>query len=390
MTDIRRIAVVTGTRAEYGMLTPVLRAIQRHPALDLQLIVTGLHLLRDFGYTVAEIERDSFPIAARVEMPLENDRPSVVARSVGAGVMGMAEALDQINPTILLLLGDRTEPLAAAIAATYLTLPIAHLHGGEVTGGAVDDNVRNAISKLAHLHLVATVLSAKRLRQMNEAEDRIHVVGSPSIDAIMAMAFPPREELAQRLRLSRTARWIVVIQHPETLGTQDGGAQIRAVLDAVTNLDGEIIVIYPNADPGSAAIIQGIEEYEQRSPRVRSFKSLPYLDYLALLRHAALLVGNTSSGLREAPSFGLPFVNVGIRQAGRERGENVLDAAGDRSSIACAITRAMTNRTFRERARSGCNPYGNGKSAERIAVLLAEVPLDSRLLRKARIGEAEL
>lgn len=385
----RRIAVVTGTRAEYGMLTPVLHAIRRHPALELQLIVTGMHLMRDFGYTVAEIERDGFPIAARVEMPLESDQPSAVARSVGAGVAGMADALDELVPAIVLLLGDRGEPLAAAIAATYLTLPIAHLHGGEVTGGSIDDNVRNAISKLAHVHFVATAEAAARLRQLGEAEWRVHVVGSPSIDAIMAMDVPPREELARRLRLSPAERWIVVLQHPETLGGADSGAQMRAILGAVTDVGGEIVAIYPNSDPGSAKIIDAIQEGERRNPRLRSFRSLAYPDYLALLRHAALLVGNSSSGLREAASFGLPFVNVGMRQSGRGRGENVIDTASDRASIAHGIARALTDRTFRERALAGHNPYGDGKSAERIVALLADVALDPRLLRKAPIGQAE-
>lgn len=387
--DTQRIAVVTGTRAEYGMMTPVLRAIQHHPALDLQLIVTGMHLMPAFGYTVEEIERDEFPIAARVEMPLESDRPSVVARSVGAGVIGMASALDELAPAIVLLLGDRAEPLAAAIAATYLTLPIAHLHGGEVTGGSIDDNVRNAITKLAHLHFVATAGAATRLKQMGEATWRIHVVGSPSVDAIVAMTIPSREELARQLRLSSTERWIVVLQHPETLGDVDSGAQMRAILDAVTEVGGEIVVIYPNSDPGSAKIIDAIQECERKTPRLRAFKSLAYPDYLALLRHAALLVGNSSSGLRETASFGLPFVNVGMRQSGRERGENVIDTASDPVSIARGIARGLTDRTFRERALASHNPYGDGKSAERIAALLADVALDSRLLRKSPIGRAE-
>jgi UDP-hydrolysing UDP-N-acetyl-D-glucosamine 2-epimerase len=204
------------------------------------------------------------------------------------------------------------------------------------------------------------------------------------------MDVPPREELARQLRLSPTELWIVVLQHPETLGEDDSGAQMRAILDAVTEVGAEIVIIYPNSDPGSAKIIGAIQECERRTPRLRTFKSLAYPDYLALLRYAALLVGNSSSGLREAASFGLPFVNVGMRQSGRERGENVIDTASDRVSIARGIARALTDRTFRERALAGHNPYGDGKSAERIIALLADVALDSRLLRKAPSGRAEL
>jgi len=379
----RRVAVVTGARAEYGMLTPVLRAIERGPTLELALIVTGLHLSRALGHTVDEIERDGFPIAARVDMLPASDQPLSAATALGRGVIGLAEVLERESPDLLLVLGDRPEPLAAALAATYLGVPVAHIHGGEISGGSVDDHVRNAITKLAHLHLVASAGAAARVFELAEAKSRVHVVGSPSVDAMRAAHHPSRPALAERLGLDEAARWIVVAHHPETLAGEDGGRQMEAIVDALATTDTQPVIVYPNADPGAAAILAVIGEVPRRLPRARVFPSLPFLDYLALLRHAAAMVGNSSSGLREAPSFGLPFVCVGDRQAGRERGDNVLDVRAERAAIARALDTALDDAGFRHRVAHASSPFGDGRAGERVAGLLASVELGPRLLRKS-------
>lgn len=382
---VRRVLAVTGTRADYGILRPVFRAIQAHPALELGVLVTGMHLASEFGLTVREIERDGFPIAARVDMLLAGDTGGAMAKSLGIGLIGMTQAIEALQPDIVLVLGDRGESLAAAIAAVHLNIPVAHLHGGEVTcGGMVDDVIRWAITDFAHLHLPTTPGAAERLVRRGEAPWRVHVVGAPGLDAALATPLTPREVLARTYGLEPDRPWLLAVQHPVTAEAEQAGKQMVETMEALAALGLPTVLIYPNADAGSGAMIEVIQRY--RLPHVRVFPSLPSPDYLSLLKEAAALVGNSSSGIIEAPSLGTPAVNIGTRQAGRERGDNVLDVGYDRDEIVAAVRRALHDEDFRRLVSRRRNPYGDGRAAPRIAQLLAEVPLDGRLLRKGSVG----
>lgn len=378
---MRKVCVVTGTRAEYGLLRPIMKAIHSTTGLELQVLVTGMHLAPAFGLSIEEIRADGFPISAQVDMLLAGNTLGAQAKGIGLGIIGMTQAFEQLRPHAVVVLGDRGEPLAAAIAAAHLHIPIFHLHGGESSYGSIDESVRHAITRLAHIHLAATRLAGDRLVKMGEEPWRVHVVGAPGLDSIVGSNLPHRTELMTRLGLEPSQRFVAVVYHPETVGSHDHRANMREILAAVQETGLQAVVIYPNADAGSADIIEAIREVEG-VPGFRVFRNLPHEDYLGVLRWAEVLVGNSSSGIIEAPSFGLPAVNVGMRQAGRERGVNVLDTGYDGREIRQALSKALTDREFREIVRHAGNPYGDGRTGPRVARLLAELPLDSTLLIK--------
>jgi UDP-N-acetylglucosamine 2-epimerase (non-hydrolysing)/GDP/UDP-N,N'-diacetylbacillosamine 2-epimerase (hydrolysing) len=377
---MRKIAVVTGTRAEYGIFRPVLKAIKASPKLDLALIVTGMHLSEEFGGTAKEIEKDGFKIDANVEMLHTGDTGAAMARSIGKCVHEMANVLEGTKPDVLLLLGDRAEMLAAATAASYMGVPIAHLHGGEVSGG-VDEPVRHAISKLAHIHLPTTEKSAERIIKMGEERSRVFIVGAPSLDTILNEKLPKRAELAKKYRLDPSKPILLVIQHPIVTEANEAAAQVKETLEAIVKLKHQTIVIYPNADAGGRRMIKVIKKYGGY-PFVRSFKSIPYADYLGLMRMASVMVGNSSSGIIEAPPFHLPVVNIGSRQRGRERSTNVIDVGYNRREIIKAVGKALHDAKFRERVRKCKNPYGDGKASQRIVKVLSKIKITPQLLQK--------
>jgi len=377
---MRKIAVVTGTRAEYGIFRPVLKAIKADPRLDLALIVTGMHLSEEFGCTAKEIEKDGFKISANVEMLHAKDTGAAMARSIGKCVHEMANVLEGIKPDVLLILGDRAEMLASAAAASYMGIPIAHLHGGEVSGG-VDEPVRHAISKLAHIHFPTTKNSAKRLVKMGEEPSRIFVAGAPSLDTILNEKLPKRDELAKKYRLDPSKPILLVIQHPIVTEADKAAAQMRETLGAIVELKQQTILVYPNADAGGRRMIKVIKKYG-KCPFIRSFKSIPYTDYLGLMRMASVMVGNSSSGIIEAPSFHLPVVNIGGRQRGRERSTNVIDVGYDRREITRAVKKALYDKKFREKVRNCRNPYGDGRASQRIVKVLSKIKITPRLLQK--------
>ncbi|MCL6450612.1 MAG: UDP-N-acetylglucosamine 2-epimerase (hydrolyzing) [Acetobacteraceae bacterium] len=383
----RRVAVITGTRADWGILRPVARALALEPGLEPCLIVAGMHLLPEFGGTSAEVEADGFPIAARVDMILASDTPGGMARSLGLGVIGMAQALETARPDVVLVMGDRGEQFAAALAAAHLNLPVAHIHGGECTvGGNIDESLRWAITRFAHIHLVATRAGADRLRRLGEEPWRIHVVGAPALDVALGTEPWGEERVRRHLGLG-PGRPLVVVQHPVTTQAESAAAQMRETMEAVVGCGLEAVVIYPNADAGGRAMIGVLEEYRDR-PGIHLHPTLPHPVYLGLLKMAAALVGNSSSGIIEAPSLGLVAVNVGIRQLGRERGANVLDVGCDRKEIAAAIDRALHDGELLRRIRAVPNPYGDGRASARIAGILAGLALGERLIQK-RFGSVE-
>lgn len=377
----RRIAAVTGSRADYGILRPVLEAVRADRRLELRLVVTGSHLSRRHGMTVSEIVADRIPIAARAPLPLASDTAPAVCAALAQAVKSLGAAFSRLRPDLILLLGDRYEILAAAAAALPLKLPVAHIHGGDLTAGAWDESVRHAVTKLSHLHFPATPLSAARLRRMGEPAARIHCFGSPGADALRAFARIPRARLEAELGTSLRSPVALVTFHPATLRPDLGLSEFRAVLGGLAGFPGTLVFTSPNADLGGAAIDAALRRFLRTQPpgKAAAVRSLGHRRYVSLLALADVMVGNSSSGLLEAPYFRLPAVNVGTRQDGRERHPNVLDAPASPRAVRAALRRALSHRF---RAALNPPPGAARPVAPRIARVLASTPLGEALLRK--------
>lgn len=379
MTDVRRIAVVTSSRADYGLLRCPMLALRDCADLDLRLIVTGTHLAPGFGTTVTEIERDNFVIAERVEMLLDSDSAVGTSHSMGLALMGMARAYAALRPDLVLLLGDRYEIFAAAAAALIARIPLAHIAGGDITTGAYDDAMRHAITKMAHVHFPSTEQAAKVIRQLGEDPEQIHCVGNPALDAIGRVDELPRAEVFARLGLAPRARNVIVTYHPVTLGGGDAAAEIDALLTALTAAgpDLGIIITGANADTGHAMLRRALAAFADSHPNAVLHESLGQALYFNTLRQVDAVIGNSSSGLLEAPSFGIPTVNIGPRQDGRVRAGSIIDCAPQRDAIVSAMQQA---------AALDCsnitNPYGDGRASERIVAVLRALEAPRDLLRK--------
>jgi UDP-hydrolysing UDP-N-acetyl-D-glucosamine 2-epimerase len=377
----RRIAVVTGSRAEFGLLTPLIRLLSQDDAIDLKLIVCAAHLSEKFGRTRESILAAGFAIDAEVPMLSSDDSPSGIARAVGQGYLGFSETLEMLAPDLIVVLGDRFELLAVAGTALLLRIPIAHIHGGEITEGAVDDAIRHAVTKMSHLHFTATDEFSGRVIQMGEDPIRVFNVGAIGLDAIRELQPMTRPELRAEFGIQETLPLILVTMHPETLSLHPPVAQVKPLLHALGDLTGHAIVItYPNADFGGRQIIAEMEAFASSRSNVMTVSSLGQRGYLSVLREAYAVVGNSSSGIIEAPSFGVPTVNIGDRQKGRPRAASVIDCANEIDAIAHALKRAESA-DFRKLAASGKNPYGDGHTARRIADVLRTHSLDG-LARK--------
>ena len=362
------VAVVTGARSEFGLLEGTIDQLSRSAVCTVEVVVAGMHLDERLGGTWRDVER-RFPVAARVAMAPPIDTPAGMAASVSQGVAGFALAFEGMRPALLLLLGDRTEPFAASLAATYLSIPVAHIHGGDLSGNRVDDFQRDAISRMARLHFAATETSAARLRKLG-VRGEISVVGAPGLDAILSSPSRPPGAIRAELGLQPTGQVVVVIYHPQPyLSAAVNGAEAGAVLDAVLEhvaaREGSAVVIYPNNDAGHDAVVDAIEARRGRSGVV-IVPSLPRASLLALLHEASILVGNSSAGVIESVSFGLPVVNVGDRQAGRERNRNVVDTRAEKAAVLDALRRVGEDPVVRAAVASRRNLYGDGHAAERI------------------------
>ncbi|MBI4280136.1 MAG: UDP-N-acetylglucosamine 2-epimerase (hydrolyzing) [Armatimonadetes bacterium] len=378
---MRTIGVVTVGRSDYGIYLPILREIQEQPDLRLHLMVSGMHLSPEFGLTVEVIEADGFVIGDRVEMLLSSDTPEAIAKSMGLGTIGFAQAYARCRPDILVVLGDRFEMHAAALAALPFKIPIAHIHGGEITEGAIDDALRHGLTKLAHLHFVATEEYARRVRQMGEEPWRVVVSGAPSLDNLGGITLLEPQDLAARYGLPLDEPPLLVTYHPVTLEYEQIEWQVRELLGALETFDLPVIFTRPNADTGGRIIARLIREYIEARPGARLEDTLGTQAYFSMMAAAAVMVGNSSSGIIEAPSFGTPVVNIGSRQAGRIRAPNVIDVGYERGEIAVAIRRALSPE-FRRSLQGMKNPHGDGHAAEVIVRRLREVSLDRRLIVK--------
>ncbi len=374
------IGVVTGARSDYGLLCWVMRAIAADRELALTTYVTGMHLSPEFGATVQAIEADGFVIDERVEMLLSSDSPVGIAKSLGLGVIGFADALARKRPDWLLVLGDRFETLAAVEAAMIARIPVAHIAGGDLTEGVMDDAFRHAITKMAQVHFVTNSEAARRVAQLGEAPERIHVVGSPGLDGIHHIDRMSREQLAASLGIAWRRRNLLVTFHPVALADVGPEAQFDELLQALTTLGDDVSFVFthPNADTAGRALIPMLEAFvAAHRERACSVASLGQRRYLSALSMVDAMVGNSSSGLYEAPSFKIPTVNIGDRQRGRLRAASVLDCPAEREAIRATISRAFALDCTRV-----VNPYGDGQASPRIVDQLKKTPVTLELFTK--------
>ena len=379
MAESRRICVVTGSRADYGLLYPVMKALQSADDFQLQVIATGMHLSPEFGLTYHQIEEDGFNIDARVDSLVSSDDANANSKSVGLGLIGFADTFSELQPELVLLLGDRYEIFAAAQAAMFARIPLAHIAGGDTSEGAFDEAIRHSISKMAHIHLVTNHEAQTRLLQMGEAPEHVHNVGSPALDRIPELKLLNRQALEQSLGFHFHKRNLLITHHPVTLARDRGMEEVRALFAALEALGDEVGLIFTksNADVGGQDINRMIDEFAAKHANAVAHTSLGQLRYYSLLAQVDAMVGNSSSGLYEAPSFKLPAVNIGDRQKGRLKASSVLDCPADKDAII---------KTIQDAWELDCsdvqNPYGDGQSTQRIMTILRQVPSYAALLHK--------
>jgi UDP-hydrolysing UDP-N-acetyl-D-glucosamine 2-epimerase len=380
MTDApRKICFVTGSRADFGLLVWPMRAVQQTPGLKLQLIATGMHLSPEFGYTIDHVRDEGFTVDETIETLLGSDSGVGVAKAVGLGVIGFADAFARLKPDLVVVLGDRYETFAAAQAAMYMRLPMAHLFGGDVTEGAIDESIRHAISKMSHLHFTSNADSARRLTQLGEAPARIFNVGSPGIDAIKRLKLMDRESIGREIGMALGDRNILVTFHPVTVEADHSVGAIDELFAALSALDPATRLFFTlaNADAEGRALNERIKAFAAGRPNAIAAASLGQLRYISLMNQADVVVGNSSSGIYEAPSLDTPSVDIGDRQKGRERAASVFHAAPERHAITGAIAAALG------RGRQPTvSPYGDGEASRRIADTIAGVPDFHALLQK--------
>ena len=380
MPEPRVIAVVTTSRADYGHLYWPMRVLAGRAGIDLRIIAMGSHLSPEFGTTIDEIRKDGFRLDAAIECLLSSDSDVGMAKTIGLATLGLADALGTLRPDLLLLIADRYEMLAPASVALALRIPIAHIEGGEVSMGAVDDAVRNALTKMSHVHFTSTETARQRVIAMGEEPWRVHRAGAPSLDQVRRSRLLTRAELQTELGVDLGQPTAIVAYHPVTIA-RDTLRETEAFFAALAAGGRQLLFCYPNADAGSRRLVERTRTFLAEYANGRIFCNLNPVTYWSLLAQADALLGNSSSGIMEAASFGLPVVNVGVRQQGRERAQNILDASAETEDIAQKIEQAF-DADFRRSLTGMQNPYGDGRAAERITEVLASVPLGEPLLMK--------
>jgi GDP/UDP-N,N'-diacetylbacillosamine 2-epimerase (hydrolysing) len=383
MTAKKRVLGITGIRSEYDIMSSVFRAIAAHPDLDLQLVVTGAHLSSAFGHTIDDIYADGFVVAEEIESLLSGDRDWCRVKGLAIQLQGLVQTVARLKPDILLVLGDREEAMTTALAGTYMNIPVAHISGGDRVIGNVDDQIRHAVTKLAHLHFVTNSESKERILRLGEQSFRVFDVGNPGLDRLLEVPVIDAAELSRRLGFAIADREpvILLIQHALSTEIDQAYDQMRISLEAVRQLGLKTVLSYPNSDAGGQQIIGAIREYESL-PFLYVAKNIPRLEFVNLMRRASCMLGNSSAGLLEAPLLKLPVVNVGNRQRGRLHAENVQFVPHDKDQIVDAVNRAAFDLEYRASVAACSNPYGDGCSSARIADLLAEIPFDDKLLIK--------
>jgi UDP-hydrolysing UDP-N-acetyl-D-glucosamine 2-epimerase len=379
---MRTIGVVSVGRSDYGIYLPILRAIQADADLSLQLIAGGMHLSPRHGMTVRLMEADGFEIADRVEMWSDSDSPQDIARQMGQGLIGFSQVYARRKPDILVVLGDRFEMFSAALAALPFNLPVAHIHGGELTQGAMDDSLRHSMTKLSHLHFVSTQEYAKRVIQLGEESWRVIISGAPGLDNIDTLLFLNKKELEARLNIDLGQPTLLVTFHPVTLEHEQVDTQIIEVLTAIEKSGFQALFTMPNADTGNHQIVNRISAFVSSHSNTKIVDNLGTQMYFSLMKYSAAMIGNSSSGIIEAPSFALPVVNIGLRQAGRVRGKNVIDVECNAVDILSGILRAVSPE-FRSSLLGVPNPYKQGSASGKIVGYLKNVVIDKKLLMKS-------
>jgi len=379
---MKSVCVVTGTRAEYGLLRPLLNEISSSKKINLQLLVTGAHLSQKHGFTYKEIESDGFPIDWKVHMLNEENDAVGLTRAMAKALTGFADAYAVLKPDIVVLVGDRYEILIAAIAAMMASIPIAHIHGGEVTEGAIDEAIRHSVTKMAHLHFVAAEEYKLRVMQLGEDVGRIHLVGGLGVDCIKRISLLSKNELEERIGFKFGRKNLLVTFHPVTLENEDTEYQINELLAALAELnETHIIITMPNADPQSDLIRKRLDQFASSRANVKTYESLGQLKYLSIIPFVDAVIGNSSSGLLEVPSFKKPTINIGSRQNGRLKASSVVDCGAERSSILEALKLVYSN-DFQDALKNVINPYGTGGASKFIVQILEGVDLDSLLIKK--------
>ena len=377
---MRTIAVVTGTRAEYGYLQPLMNAIENDGGLRLIPLVTGTHLFPKFGNTYELVEH-AFPSAIKIPMLLPGDTLKDMALYFASGVTNFAEYLNKNRPDILVVLGDRSESFAAAVAAFYLNIPIAHINGGDVTGTTIDESIRHALTKIAHLHFVHTKQNAERVEKMGEEKKRIFVTGALTLDTILQTKLPSKTDVFTKYRLNEEKTTFLVVFHPITTIEDKGYSQLEEIFAVLDSLKEQTVLFYPNVDAGGDQLRKLIKNYEDK-PYLHTFLNMPHVDYLGLMRSVDVMIGNSSSGIIEAPAFRIPVVNIGSRQQGRERSINIIDVAPHKDKILSAINTALFDKKFLKKIQKYDNTFGDGHAAERIVDILKKIELNESLIQK--------
>jgi len=381
----RKVLFVTGIRSEYDIQYSVIRAISSRSNMEAGIVITGAHLAPMYGNTAVEVERDGFPVIARIESLLNSDSKSARIKSAAIQLLGLVDVVRHYDPTFLVAPMDREEAVAVALTGSYVDVPVVHIGGGETAeDGNVDNGIRHAVSKLAHLHMVSTAGSAERLIRMGEESWRIHVVGAAGLDRFMSTPDVGSEALWKAVGFDpEGGHFAVLIQHSIISSVADSGELMALTLESLAEMQVPTFISYPNSDAGSQIIIGVIDRFVRNHPRLfYKYRSLPRPIFVSLLRRASVLVGNSSCGIIEAPLFNLPVVNIGPRQRGREHADNVLFVDHDKTQIQHAVNRAIEDKEFRERASRSKNPYGDGRASERIADILESQTLDQKLTHK--------
>lgn len=377
----RSIAVVNIARSDYSILRPVMRAIADDPALDLRLIVAGMHLSPEFGNTGRTITADGFEISDEVDMTLSSDSPAAISKSIGLGMIGFAQVFSRKAPDMLLLMGDRFEFFAAASAALPFRIPVAHIHGGELSEGAIDDAMRHAITKLSHLHFVATEPYARRVIQLGEEPWRVTVSGAPGLDNLRDFQPLGKAELEARVGISLATAPVVATFHPETHAPEETAANLQTMLDALQDIPGPMVFTYPNADTAGRQLVDLIETFCADREDRAAVPNMGVEGYYSLLSHARAVVGNSSSGIIEAASFKLPVLNIGTRQQGRLTDRNVIHVSAENNAIRDGLDQVLSSE-FAATLKNLINPYGDGNAARRIVDGLRDTSIDNALLMK--------